>query len=345
MHDHHGPSRRLLRLLVASLLMQDAHATHNIAFVGNSIQYFYDVPRLFEALSGEDVNHDCCFRGGATLTSLLEKGNGMRNKFGSPNAQRADGIAARPRAMMLRSIPVLRSCSTKVCLVCDMTGTFDIGAPTVDGLLSGACWDFVILNDFTLHPAREATRSESVTTLKQGYAPLILAAKATPILIMTYAYRRHTTEPPSEDLGEHPTFTRRLAEGIGAYATALAEVLPPEHAPRVAPLGLAMQAVHDERPDLWETLFHCDDRHLSARGAYLEVCVLHCTVFGEAPPAATALPEDPAVLYARARYLQPPDAPANPLPTREEAVYLRDVAERVCRSYQAALCFHETVIL
>ena len=61
--------------------------------------------------------HDCCFRGGASYGTLLRKGNGMRNKFGTPNALRADG-------------------------------SHDIGADSVATLLA-APWDTVVMNDYT----------------------------------------------------------------------------------------------------------------------------------------------------------------------------------------------------
>eukprot|EP00957_Ditylum_brightwellii_P171565 13061583-Ditylum_brightwellii.AAC.1 len=42
--------------------------------------------------------------------------------------------------------------------------TYDIGAPTVDALLSKQ-WDFVVMNDFTQAPARQSYREASSRAL------------------------------------------------------------------------------------------------------------------------------------------------------------------------------------
>jgi len=92
-----------------------------VAFIGNSYLYFNDVPRLFQALCGGEhhVQVQDCLRGGASLKTLLEKGNGMRNKFESPNAMRPDG-------------------------------SYDIGAPTVQELLKhNDGWHYVVMNTYS----------------------------------------------------------------------------------------------------------------------------------------------------------------------------------------------------
>ena len=274
-----------------------------IAFVGNSIQYYYDMPRLMEALCSVRIVQDSCFRSGATLPSLLAEGSSMSDDFGiSPHAKCADG-------------------------------SLDVGAPSVPSLLLGARrpWDYCVLNDVTLGPAREATRNASIAALVSEYAPMLRQCGARPILLMNYAYREavRNDRVDSTDLGDHATLTHRLRDGLDAYAAALAAVLPAAQAPRVAPLGMAMLAVQEERPELWRDLFHPDHRHLSARGAFLQACVLHCTILSSTPPVVA----DPSALYARARCLgwDAPDA-SNAPPTVEEASYLTSVAERVVRT-------------
>ena len=49
----------------------------SVAFCGNSILYYNDCPRVLEALSGGRLTQDSCLRGGASLKSLMVKGNGM----------------------------------------------------------------------------------------------------------------------------------------------------------------------------------------------------------------------------------------------------------------------------
>ena len=117
-----------------------------IAFVGNSIQYFNDLPRLFEQLNS-DVLQDSCLHGGTRYATLIQKGNGMQKKWATTPAKRSDG-------------------------------SFDIGAASVQELLLGAdqetkvSWDYVVLNDYTQGPAREKVRTKSIAALRTAYAPL-----------------------------------------------------------------------------------------------------------------------------------------------------------------------------
>jgi hypothetical protein len=90
--------------------------------------------------------------------------------------------------------------------------------------------------------------------------------------------------------------------------------------------------VHSERPELWRRLFHVDDFHLSPSGSYLEAAVLHGAIFGRPPPSSAALPERIASLWRDARFMAPPKHPVQPMPTRDEAAYLLDVAARVTRA-------------
>jgi hypothetical protein len=52
-----------------------------VAFVGNSILYYNDTPRLIESLGSGSVEQNSCLRGGVTFEQLLSKGNGMGVKF------------------------------------------------------------------------------------------------------------------------------------------------------------------------------------------------------------------------------------------------------------------------
>ena len=48
-----------------------------VAFLGNSILYYNDTPRLVEALGSGSIAQDSCLRGGVTFAQLLRDGNGM----------------------------------------------------------------------------------------------------------------------------------------------------------------------------------------------------------------------------------------------------------------------------
>eukprot|EP00966_Prymnesium_polylepis_P068746 1596811-Prymnesium_polylepis.2 len=200
----------------------------------------------------------------------------------------------------------------------------DAGAETIGALLNDAHgWDFCVMNDFTQHPARDSTRRESCEILTSVYAPLLAGARATPVLLQTWAYRTEGRYD-SADLGDAAAFTWRVVAGYDTYAEALSAALPPALRPRVAPVGEAFLVVHDERHDLWVELFNSDDKHLAPIGTFLEACVVHCTIFGQPPPPASAIPSDPQSLWAAARRRD-----EGRVPTVDELRYLWGVAARV----------------
>lgn len=270
-----------------------------VAFMGNSILYYNDCPRLLEAISGGAIIQNSCLRGGASLVSLFKDGNGMGEKFASPNALKDDG-------------------------------SFDVGADTVEELLTDpAGWDFAVLNDYTQAPARPALRSQSLETLQGHYVPLLARSGARPVLLQTAAYRRDVNG--AEDLGGVERFTALLAEGYQAYAAALCKALPGLPA-QVAPVGDAFLVVKHERPELWLNLFQDDNFHPSPHGSYLQACLLYCCIFGRPSPEEIAVPDDPDTLWARARYMQPSKLRPPLLPLHSELKYLHGLATRVALS-------------
>ena len=86
-----------------------------VAFLGNSIQYYNDTPRFLANLGRGSISHpDSCYRGGASLLSLWEDGNGMKRKFATPNAETSRTTVDGKEVVV-----------------------YDVGAPTVRSLLSG----------------------------------------------------------------------------------------------------------------------------------------------------------------------------------------------------------------
>jgi hypothetical protein len=301
-------------LSVSALLllrnMTEERASVRVAFLGNSIQYYNDLPRLMKALSNNAIEEDSCYRGNATLSSLFQDGNGMSRKFQTTNALRPDG-------------------------------TYDIGADTVTSLLQQRQqqpqdWDFVVMNDHTQHPTRSDTRYESITTLVQDYAPLLRQSGAIPIFLMTYAYQERGVYG-SDDLGDVVQFTKHLQEGYESYVQALAEVLPVTSTPRIAPVGFAFLAIHKENLQMWSQLFHPDKKHPSPYGSFLIACVLYYTILGVTQGTeAIMIPDDGASAIwekARPRVMQPDGEDPLPIPTYDEAKYLSSVALRVCLTY------------
>lgn len=283
--------------------MTEERASVRVAFLGNSIQYYNDLPRLLRALSNHAIEQDSCYRGNATLSSLFQDGNGMSVKFQTANALRPDG-------------------------------TYDIGADSVTSLIQQQKgWDFVVINDHTQHPARSDTRLESINALMKNYAPLIRQSGAIPVFLMTFAYQERGVYG-SDDLGDVLQFTKLLKEGYQSYVQKLAEVLPAALTPRIAPVGLAFSAIYEENPTMWYQLFHPDKKHPSPHGSFLIACVLFYTILGVSQGTeAIAIPDSGTSAIwekARPRVMQPAGDDPLPTPTFDEAKYLSSIALRVC---------------
>jgi hypothetical protein len=285
----------------ATYRMMTPPATDNnidIAFLGNSILYFNDCPRVLESMLESKyarVTQNSCLRGGASLKELWVQGNGMATKFASGT----------PRE----------------------NGTYDIGASSVQALLGHHSWDFCVLNDFTQGPARHETRQESKIMLDRCYAPLFEKCGAVPIVIQTAAYRKPVRN--TQDLGTVEQWTKRLYDGCNEYVRVLEEALPDSQTPRLAPVGNAIFTIYNDNRELWNKLFYTDDFHPSPHGTYLQACVLYCVIVNEAPPMY-----DPAI-WNKCRYMQRVNKQSLPLPTLEEAAVLREYA---CQEFGIGEC-------
>jgi hypothetical protein len=287
------------------LMSNDDTCTNNeeefrVAFLGNSMLYFNDCPRLFEQMLmtryvNKKVRQDSCLRGGASLVSLWEKGNGMGTKFATPPA-------ALPNS-----------------------NEYDIGALTVQALLSEGT-NVVVLNDHTKSPARTKTRQSALAILREKYLPLFKQQQQNNcnllvIFIQTPAYR-FPNMLNTEDLGDFDEYTDRLAEGYREYMQLIKQDNQLDC--RVAPVGEAFRWLRRENSKLWEKLYSWDNFHPSPHGTWLQACVLYCTLIREAPPMYQP------TWWDQSRYMQPPDQDPLPRPTLAEAEELRQVAWRVC---------------
>ena len=215
-------------------------------------------------------------------------------------------------------------------------------------------WDFIVLNDQSMRPALLNGKTLTTTnTLIDTYADMMVsttppntsASPSTsttnshgpvPVFLVTYGYwRPDLDEEMTSMFGDVPTFTYRLIQGYTSYVDALTEVLPKSQEPRLAPIGIAFLVVWEENPPLWRRLFQSDCFHPSPHGTYLMGCVLHITLFDKqvSPPAKSSANFDPAELWwSRARGMEINAADeALPLPTYDEAIYLRWIANRVTR--------------
>lgn len=317
---------------------------YSVAHIGNSIQYYNDCPRVLEKMllstalgrvvdlndpqRKNYVRSESCLRGGSTVPSLWEKGNGMGTKF-----------ASRPDSILQGD------------------DGYDIGLPTVAELLQiqpseDRYWEFIVINDHTQSPVRAERKNESKAAFKAHHFPAIAEGmeaskqennKATTIIfVQTMAYKSPVKD--SADLGTFDEFTEGLAKGYDEYvavvndfATARFPNQEPPLQATVAPLGRAYQIIRQENFDLWSTSMYAnDDFHPSPHGTLLEACILYCVITGQKFALFdTAENESMEGWWERARYMQPltypngdPQEPL-PLPTRTEAIYLNDIAYRV----------------
>ena len=290
-----------------------------IAFVGNSMFYFNDCPRLMEQMLiqsklWDEVHQDSCLRGGASLQSLWQDGNGMQNKFSTPAAVRSAG---------------------------SKTKKYDIGAPTVKSLLSDMqphsdnqkCLNVIIMNDQTQSPARPETRKATLRVLRDKYLPLVVKQKSKEcrvviLFMQTPAYQVEGIRD-TDDLGDFDNFTNLLAQGYETYRQLVLQHDYEEPSMiddcQVAPVGEAYRYIRNADEALWEKLYYSYDKfHPSAHGTWLQACVLFATLTGRAPP------DYQAQWWNVARYMQRPGKDSMPLPTKKEAEQLRQVACRVC---------------
>lgn len=226
-----------------------------IAFMGNSILYFNDCPRLLEQMievGHGPVKQDSCLRPSASLVSLWTDGNGMQDRFQSPAALLPDGV------------------------------TFDIGSPSVSSLLSSD-WDFVVMNDHTQSPVRTNAKEATKKALADHYVCRFGSSQV--IFLQTAAYREPNINH-SEYLRDFEEFESRLEIGYQEYVHHLNTL--GISTTRVAPFGRAVWYLRHNDRQLWLKTYGSDGFHPSPHGTWLMACVLYCTLLRTPPPAYNA---------------------------------------------------------
>ena len=328
----------------------------SVAFIGNSMIYYNDLPRFMEELSDGHLSQNSCLHGNANFKSLLIMGNGMYNIWLSGSARideyrGSEGIRDYGSCTVAQllfgydedlDLRVQQEASDddayEKTYGDDYYSYYDGSNPCLrhpeyyyylqqlyeDNPPS---YDYIVLNDNTRAPSRLATRNQSLQVLEDVYLPWFIESGATPVFLFTYAY--WTPYRDMTGLGSVPEFTSLTFEGYKQYTALLEDNLPAAQRPRIAPVGLAFLIVWEENYSLWERLFHVDLIHCSPLGTFLQGCVLHHTLFGSMPKIDVAVRGDMFTLWMRARRFQPGDHRRTPFPTEEEAAYLYHVAKRV----------------
>jgi len=287
-------------LFDGSQMPTDYSTPYNIGFVGNSIQYYNDLPRIMETLSDGNIFQDSVFRNQGSFYSIANKGNGMDEIYDQEgNALNEDG-------------------------------TIDNGAETVGTMFEEATWDYLVMNDRSLFPIIDKKRYYSVESLYNFYLPLLNATnvRTIPVLIGTFAPADEERRMiDGENVVSVQNFTQTMHEGYYSYAQEMKPYLTKRQKPRVAPVGKAFLKVYYEDADAWIQLFDEDDLfNPSPHGTYLMALCLFKTIYAKIPPEEVALPTYPEFLFYTARFINENAE----FPTYDEASYLYSVADSVC---------------
>jgi len=80
-----GATFLLLGLFVFPTADQEVPSLR-IAFLGNSMTFVNDLPRVMEALSSHKITQNSCLHGSLNFNTMLSRGNGMYNKWQTENA-------------------------------------------------------------------------------------------------------------------------------------------------------------------------------------------------------------------------------------------------------------------
>jgi hypothetical protein len=236
-------SSLLLSLSLGMLLVQrEKNPRINVAFVGSSFQFVNDLPRFLEALSLGNIHQDSMLHGSLSLVTLLQRGNGMHNKWNATNAALKEngtfdyGECSIPQLLFGYDDDLSFRNKNGCCKGDGMNPCFqdDECYKYRKAHTSPSKWNYVILNDQSVRPAYEKKRNVSINRLKTTYSPMLVEIGATPVLLMTHGYWRDSVN--MTDLVDVPTFTSLLYEGYQEYAQLLKDELPDSQAPHMAPV-------------------------------------------------------------------------------------------------------------
>jgi hypothetical protein len=308
----------------------------SVAFIGNGMQYVNDLPRFMETLSEGNITQNSCFRRDTSLKSITIHGNGMSPYWNTAEAHINgtdvyDFGACTVKQLLFGRDDHLEELARKGHFAHDPL----IGNPCVDYpeyldylnkhyAENKPKWDFVVLNDNSRNPERAIHRAKGVQALRAIYVPWFQKTGAIPVFLDTHAY--HLT--PNTDIA---AFTSITYEGYEQYAAVFEAALPPAQKPRIAPVGIAFLAAWEEDQSLWRKLFESDGIHLTPLGTFLQGCVIHYTLLGRMPAKNDVLRDDMSELWWNARAMEHSGTTPDPFPSKADAAYVYNIAERVVK--------------
>jgi hypothetical protein len=164
-------SSLLLSLSLGMLLVQrEKNPRINVAFVGSSFQFVNDLPRFLEALSLGNIHQDSMLHGSLSLVTLLQRGNGMHNKWNTTNAALKEngifdyGECSIPQLLFGYDDDLSFRNKNGCCKGDGMNPCFqdDECYKYRKARTSPSKWNYVILNDQSVRPAYEKKRNASI---------------------------------------------------------------------------------------------------------------------------------------------------------------------------------------
>ena len=142
-------------------------------------------------------------------------------------------------------------------------------------------WDYVVLQEQSIVPALEQTRTQYMYPAARTLVKMIQDIGAEPVFFMTWGHRDGVPEYGLKD------YDSMQNEIIFGYLTIADELSIP-----VAPVGFTWKQVREEYPEI--NLWQDDGSHPSVAGTYLAACVFYAVIFQESPEGLTYTAQIPA---------------------------------------------------
>jgi hypothetical protein len=135
-------------------------------------------------------------------------------------------------------------------------------------------WDYVVLQEQSIVPALEQTRTQYMYPAARILVKWIRENGEEPMFFMTWGHRDGV---PEYGLNGYETMQQQLTIG---YLTIADELDAP-----VAPVGSAWEQVRQQDPEI--NLWQDDGSHPTESGTYLAACVFYAAIFHESPEGLT----------------------------------------------------------
>ena len=146
-----------------------------------------------------------------------------------------------------------------------------VSSPETARLLTGARWDFVVVQEQSEIPSVEAFRQSEMYPAVRRLVTMIRSAGSAPLLFVTWA---HKAGWPQNGMPDYVSMQASIDDGYRAIAAE-------QHVPMVpvGPAWLRVVVAPGSAPGLWQD----DGSHPTGTGTYLAACVFYAAIFGESP--------------------------------------------------------------